>query len=217
MDFNLNLFIRFLDRFLDGYLVTIQYTAIGVVISLAVGILFGLVLALKPKVITPILNAYVVFFRETPLIVQMYLIYYGLPYYGVTLTAPVSGLLAIVLNESAFIAEIVRGGIEALGPGQHKAAVSLGFTPLQSLLLVEFPQTVRSIAPALTSQISYILQDTALFTMITITELTTTARALNSKYLIPGTAFIGAAIFYVVTFWAIQIVSNLLQRRRKWN
>lgn len=217
MNFNFKLFIRFFDKFLSGYVVTLKYAVIGVVISLAVGIIIGLILALKPKVITPVLNAYVTFFRETPLLVQMYLIYYGLPYYDIIWPAPVCGLLAIVLNESAFIAEIVRGGIEALGPGQHKAALSLGFSPIQSLLLIEFPQTVRSIAPSLTSQISYIIQDTALFTMITITELTTTARALNSKYLIPGTAFIGAAIFYIVTFWVVQIISNYLQGRRKWN
>ena len=217
MEFNIRLFLRYFDKFAEGYLVTIEYAVIGVIISLAVGILLGLIISLKPKVLTKIINAYIVFFRETPLLVQMYLLYYGLPYYGIILSAPVVGLLAIVLNESAFIAEIVRGGIEALGPGQRKAALSLGFSPLQSLLLVEFPQTVRSIAPALTSQISYILQDTALFTMITISELTTVARALNSKYLIPGTAFIGAAIFYVVTFWIVQLVSNRLQRRRKWN
>ena len=217
MEFNIKLFIRFFDKFLDGYVLTIEYALIGMVLSLILGTVIGLVLSLKPRIISPILRAYITFFRETPLIVQMYLLYYGLPYYGILLSAPAAGLLGILLNESAFIAEIVRGGIEALGPGQRKAALSLGFSPLESLLRVELPQTLRSIAPAITNQLSYILQDTALFTMITIPELTTAARAINSKYLIPGTAFIGAALFYIATFWVIQLVSNAIQRRRKWN
>lgn len=217
MEFNIKLFIRFFDKFLDGYALTIEYALIGMVLSLLLGTVIGLVLSLKPRFISPVLRAYITFFRETPLIVQMYLLYYGLPYYGILLSAPAAGLLGILLNESAFIAEIVRGGIEALGPGQRKAALSLGFSPLESLLRVELPQTLRSIAPAITNQLSYILQDTALFTMITIPELTTAARAINSKYLIPGTAFIGAALFYIATFWAIQLVSNAIQRRRKWN
>ena len=133
------------------------------------------------------------------------------------ISAPVAGLLGIVLNEGAFIAEIIRGGIEALPAGQRKAALSLGFTELHSLLRIELPQAFRAIIPSLTNQVSYILQDTALFTLITIPELTTVARALNSKYLIPGTAYIGAAIFYIATFWVIQLLSNALQRRRKWN
>lgn len=217
MDFNIKLFFRFFENFWDGYCITVEYAIIGIVISLFVGGCIGLVLCLKPKVLTPLLNGYITFFRETPLIVQMYLLYYGLPYLNVMISAPVAGLLGIVLNESAFIAEIVRAGIEALNPGQRKAALSLGFTPLHSLLRIELPQTLRSIAPSLTSQVSYILQDTALFTLITIPELTTAARALNSKYLIPGTAYIGAALFYIATFWAIQGISNVLQRRQKWN
>lgn len=217
MDFNVKLFIRFFDQFLEGYWLTIEYAAVGILLSLLVGGCIGLILCLRPRILTPILNGYITFFRETPLLVQMYLLYYGLPYVNVMISAPVAGLLGIVLNESAFIAEIVRGGIEALNPGQRKAALSLGFSPLQSLLRIELPQTLRSIAPSLTSQISYILQDTALFTLITIPELTTVARALNSKYLIPGTSYIGAALFYIATFWAIQGISNLLQRRRKWN
>lgn len=216
MNFNIKLFIRFFSIFWEGYCITLQYTVVGILLSLAVGGAIGIILCMCPRALTRMLNGYITFFRETPLIVQMYLLYYGLPYLHIMIAAPVAGLLGIVLNESAFIAEIVRGGIDALSPGQHKAALSLGFSPLQSLMMIELPQALRSIAPSLTGQASYIMQDTALFTLITIPELTTAARALNSKYLIPGTAFIGAAIFYVVTFWVIQALSNRLQRRQKW-
>ena len=217
MEFNIRLFIRFFSNFLEGYGVTIQYAVVGIILSLIAGLVIGLTLCLRPAVATPILRGYITFFRETPLLVQMYLLYYGLPYIGVMISAPVAGLLGIVLNEGAFIAEIIRGGIEALPAGQRKAALSLGFTELHSLLRIELPQAFRAIIPSLTNQVSYILQDTALFTLITIPELTTVARALNSKYLIPGTAYIGAAIFYIATFWVIQLLSNALQRRRKWN
>lgn len=96
MEFNIRLFIRFFSNFLEGYGVTIQYAVVGIILSLIAGLVIGLTLCLRPAVATPILRGYITFFRETPLLVQMYLLYYGLPYIGVMISAPVAGLLGIV-------------------------------------------------------------------------------------------------------------------------
>jgi polar amino acid transport system permease protein len=217
MDFNPKLFFRFFPQLLEGYFFTLQYAFIGIVFSILLGILIGMVMCLKIPVVNTILRWYIDIFRETPLIVQMYLLYYGLPYVGVLLPPAVAGMLAIIFNESAFTAEIVRGGIESIGLGQKKAARSLGFSRIQILLTILLPQAMKSIYPSLAGQGSFILKDTSLLTLVTITELTSVSRYLNSRYLIPGTAFIGSAIFYVVTFWAIQGVVSILQKRQKWN
>ena len=216
MEFNIKLFLRFFPKFLEGYFSTLQYAFIGICFSIVLGIIIGMVMCLKLPVLNAILRWYINIFRETPLIVQMYLLYYGLPYIGILLPAQVAGMAAIVLNESAFTAEIVRGGIEAIGPGQERAALSLGFSRVQTMVSVLFPQAMRSIYPSLAGQGSFILKDTALLTLVTISELTSVSRYLNSKYLIPGTSFIGAALFYVATFWAIQGIVILLQKRQKW-
>ena len=139
------------------------------------------------------------------------------PYMGVMLSAEVAGIMAIVLNESAFIAEIIRGGIESISPGQEKASLSLGFSYLETLLRILLPQALKSIYPSLTGQASYVLKDTSLLTLVAIVELTSVSRTINSRYLIPGTAFIGSAFFYIATFWIIQLIVSLLQRRQKWN
>jgi len=125
--------------------------------------------------------------------------------------------MAIIFNESAFVAEIVRGGIESINPGQERAALSLGFSHIHLLIRILLPQALKSIYPSLTGQASYVLKDTSLLTLVTIVELTSVSRYINSKYLIPGTAFIGSAIFYVATFWVIQFIVYLLQRNQKWN
>lgn len=217
MEFNIKLFIRFLPQFFQGYLSTLRFAGIGIVLSMLFGLFVGIVLCMRIPIVSFIFRWYINIFRETPLIVQMYLLYYGLPYMGVMLSAEVAGIMAIVLNESAFIAEIIRGGIESISPGQEKASLSLGFSYLETLLRILLPQALKSIYPSLTGQASYVLKDTSLLTLVAIVELTSVSRTINSRYLIPGTAFIGSAFFYIATFWIIQLIVSLLQRRQKWN
>ncbi len=212
MEFNLKLFIRFFPIFLNGFAVTIKFTFICILLSIIIGFFLGILCSFRLPVIKNIFKWYIDLFRETPLIVQLYLMYYGLPYIGIMLPASVAGILAITLNESAFIAEIVRGGIEAVSPGQKKASLALGFSNLQSLRYVILPQTLKSIFPSLIGQSSYILKDTSLLTLVAIAELTSASRYLNSMYLIPGTTFLGAAIFYNITFWSLQLAVYIIQK-----
>ena len=217
MEFNWHLFVRFLPLILQGFVVTLQYTVLAVLLSMIIGFVVGTLKSQRIPFLSRLLGSYTTLFRETPLLVQLYLIFYGLPYLGLTISAPVSGILAISLNEGAFVAEIVRGGIQSVRSGQKRAAVSLGMNKTQVLRFVLLPQTLRSILPSLAGQSSYILKDTALLTLITVEELTNAAQYINELYSTPGTSFFSAAFLYLVAFWAINSIAIYLQRRQKWN
>jgi polar amino acid transport system permease protein len=217
MEFNWHLFVRFLPLILEGFLVTLQYTAAAIVLSMVIGFIVGTLHSQRVPLLWRLFRGYTTLFRETPLLVQMYLIFYGLPYVGLTISAPVSGILAISLNEGAFVAEIVRGGIQSVRSGQKRAAISMGMSKNQVLRYVLLPQTIRTILPSLAGQSSYILKDTALLTLIAVEELTNAAQYINELYSTPGTSFFSAAFLYLVAFWAINSIALYLQSRQKWN
>lgn len=200
---------------LNGYIITLLYTTISLVFCLVVGILVGTLRSQKIPYLDRVLKMYTTFFRETPLLVQLYFIYFGLPQLGIFLSAPVSGVLAITLNDGAFIAEMVRGGIQGVPREQIEAAYSLGMSKPQVLWYVVLPQALRSVLPAIIGQSSYILKDTSLLTLIAIRELTGAAEYIHNLLYEPGTAFFSAAILYIFTFWFINLCASRVRLSRR--
>lgn len=204
---------RYYPLLLDGFLVTILYTAVTIVTSLLAGLLIAVLRFLKPPFLTQLLNGYVTFLRETPLLVQLYFIYFALPFLGIKFSAPVAAVLAITLNESAFIAEILRGGIQGIHKGQHEASHALAMTRLQSLRLVILPQAIRNVIPTLSGQCSIILKDTSLLSAIAISELLDQASAINDQVISPTTVFGAAGVLYLVIFAFINKCGAYLEKR----
>ena len=144
MSFNLRVFRTTLPDFLNASLVTLEYAIIAILIAILWGIIIGSVNYRKVKGIWRVTSAYVCFFRETPLLVQIYFLFFGLNRL-IPVNAGVIGVAALVLNDGAFIAEIVRGGLQSISKGQSEAAYSLGFSNLQTLVYFLIPQAVTKV------------------------------------------------------------------------
>ena len=211
MGFHFYVIERYYPVILHGFAVTLLYTVISLLLCISWGILVGALRSQKLPVINEFLKGYTAFFRETPLLVQLFFIFYGLPHIGIFMSPSVSGVLAIVLNDGAFVAEIVRGGIQGVPQGQTEAAKSLAMSRVQTLRYIVLPQGIRSVLPALLGQGSYILKDTALLSLITIEELTGAADYINDLLFEPGTAYGSAAVLYIITFWLITILTSKLR------
>ncbi len=166
----------------------------------------------KVKGIWRVTSAYVCFFRETPLLVQIYFLFFGLNRL-IPVNAGVIGVAALVLNDGAFIAEIVRGGLQSISKGQSEAAYSLGFSNLQTLVYFLIPQAVTKVQDSVMNMVAIIIKDTSLLMWITITELTYMAHRVNSKYYQPLTAYLVAAAIYMIMFLAVQGIKKLMDRR----
>ena len=216
MEFNWRVFKETLPDFLSATVVTVKFSVIAIIIAVFWGILIGSVNYRKPKGIWRITSAYVSFFRETPLLVQIYFLFYGLAHF-MTVSPSVIGVIALVLNDGAFIAEIIRGGLQSLDKGQEEAAASLGFSKSQALRLFLIPQAVKKTQDAIMNMVAIIIKDTSLLMWITITELTYMAHRVNSKYYQPFTAYLTAAAIYMILYLTVQGIRILMDRRANKN
>ncbi len=212
MHFEFYVLAKYYPVLLKGTLVTIEYTLIGLVTSLIFGSIVAVLRSLKIPFLNPILVAYINVCREVPLLVQIYFVFFGLPSVGIVLSAPEAAVISITLNEGAFIAEIVRGGIQSIARGQWEAARSIAMNTLQTMWFVILPQAVRKVIPTLVGHSSYILKDTAILTVIAIEEVTSAAGYINDLTLSSLTAFGSAAVIYVLLFWFCQYAGSRLER-----
>ncbi|MCL6451967.1 MAG: amino acid ABC transporter permease [Acetobacteraceae bacterium] len=199
MDFRMDVVARILPYLLKGAVLTLELTTI----SVGLGVILGLFVALARISKSPILRfpagAFIDFFRGTPLLAQLYLIHYGLPrLLGYTPNAWASGILALTLNASAYIAEIYRAGIQSIERGQMEASRSLGMTYGQAMRWVVIPQAVRRVVPPLGNEYIAMLKDSSLVSIISIEELMWRARLLNGSNMRSFEDFFTAAIIYLI-------------------
>lgn len=201
---------------LDG----LQRTVVVFVIAIILGFIIGLILALfRLAPIAPlrwIARIIVDLVRGTPVLVQMFFIYFGINSLQiVSLDKEVAGIFTIAINAGAYYSEIIRAGIQSLDPGQNEAARSLGLTSSQSMRFVVLPQAFRRMLPAFTNQAIISLKDTSLLSAIGIAELTQqgkTAIATTYKAL-EIWALVG--VMYLIIIWLLSKLSDYLERRYK--
>jgi cystine transport system permease protein len=152
---------------------------------------------------------YVSVFRGTPLLVQLFVIYYGLPGIGIEFTPVTAGILALSLNAGAYLSESLRGAILGIGRGQWNAGFSLGLTYPQTLGLVILPQALRTAVPAMSNTLISLIKDTALVSVITVTELMLVTKELISVTFRPLPLYVTAAVVY----WLLSLFFEAVQRR----
>ena len=205
-----------LPQLLSGAWITIQLT-VG---SVIVGAVFGLLLALfrisKVPVLTVPTVAYIEFVRGTPLLGQIFMIYYGLGSVGINIPEFASGLLALSLNSAAYNAEIFRGGIQSISKGQMEASRSLGLNYIQSMTYVVVPQAVRFALPPLGNEFIALLKDSSLVAIIGIADLMRVGREITGRTLRPIEVFGYVSLIYLLmTLPLSQFVAHLERRFKR--
>lgn len=194
--------------FIEGTLNTLLISFYAVVI----GLLFGSVVALmsqsKVKVLRLIAFLYVRIVRGTPLLVQLFIIYFGLT--SLQITDFMAGVIAVGFNATAYIAEIIRGGIQSVDKGQKEAAYALGLSEKQSMLKVVFPQAIRFIVPAIGNEFAVLIKETSIVSYLGIRDLmfsSDTVRGITFKIFEP--LFIVAIIYFILTSVIAFLVSRV--------
>jgi polar amino acid transport system permease protein len=156
---------------------------------------------------------YVQFIRGTPLLVQIFLIYFGLPTLGINIPPYWSGVIALGLNSAGFQAEIVRAGIESIDRGQTEAARSIGMSRFQTLLFILVPQTIRRVIPPLTNELITLTKSSSLLSAIAVLELTHAGQAIIARTFAPFEIYAAVAVLYLVLIAVLSRGSALLERR----
>jgi His/Glu/Gln/Arg/opine family amino acid ABC transporter permease subunit len=213
MQFDFGFIARNLPAFLDGLWVTLELSALAIGLALVWGLVV-VALRLSPfLVIRSVTSAYVELVRNTPVLVQMYFIFFGSAMAGFRLSGFMAGLLALVLQNGAYLSEIYRAGIESVSRRQIEAGQALGMLRRQAFLIVVFPQAIRHVIPPISNQGVMIIKDTALVSTISVAEMTYQARLLADRTAAVYEIFFALALFYLLVISVFTGAMRLLESR----
>jgi polar amino acid transport system permease protein len=208
-----SIIIKHLPLFLKGVFLTVEISFFAILIGLPIGILAAVGRTSRFKILNLVGAVYVEVFRNTPLLIQIFIIFFGLPGIGIKLSPYVSGLIALVLYVGAYNTEVIRAGLEAVPRGQIEAAKSLGLTGVQTFLYVIIPQTLRISLPALGNNWVALVKNSSLVSVIGMVELTWVALDLNALTFRSFELFGAATIFYLILIFILINVQSYVERR----
>ena len=205
--------ISWLPQLLDGARITILMT----ITSTCAGVILGTFLALgkisRNRVISKLCSAYIFFFRGTPLLMQLYFLYYAVPMFLPALTINSRFLAAFIaygLNSGAYCAELIRAAIQSIDPGQSEAARALGLSYGQTMRLLIIPQSIRRLVPPVGNEFIMMLKDVSLVSIISLGDLTKVTRSINSSAATP-LVYIPSMIIYLIITAFFTFVFNRLE------
>ncbi|MGP3790047.1 ABC transporter permease [Pseudomonas sp. B392_1p] len=216
-----DVFIRWLPSFLDGAWLTLQLVGVSVVAGLILALPLGIARASRNLAVQALPYCYIFFFRGTPLLVQLFLVYYGLAQFEAVREGPLwpylrdpywCAIITMTLHTAAYIAEIIRGAIQAVPPGEIEAARALGMSRRQTMWHIILPRAARIGMPAYSNEVILMLKASALASTITLLELTGMARKVAARTYLHEEMFLTAGLIYLLIAFILMQGFKLLER-----
>ena len=203
----------FLESFpkilLPGLTMTIPLTAISFAIAMVIAVIAAMIVYVKVPVLTQLIRGYIWIFRGTPLLVQLFVVFYGLPKVGVLIAPFPAAVIVFSLNEGAYCAETVRAALEAVPVGQFEAGYCVGMSFLQTMRRIVLPQAMRTAFPPLSNSLISMVKDTSLAANITVTEMFMATQRIVARTYEPLLLYIEVGLIYLI----FSTVLTFLQRR----
>ena len=194
-----NILVESFPKMLEyGLKVTIPLTVLSFALAIMVALLVALIQYARVKVLRQICRFYIWITRGTPLLVQLYIVFYGLPKVGIVLDAFPAAVLVLGLNEAAYMAETIRGTLESVSTGQLEAGYCVGMTWPKIIWHVVLPQAMRTAFPALSNSMISMLKETSMAATITVMEMFRQAQVINGRVYEPLALYVEAAVIYLI-------------------
>ena len=209
--------LEVLPVLMQGLAVTVKATLLGMALALVLGLLLALARRARSRPVSWTAAGVIEFVRSTPLLVQIYFLFYVLPQTGITLSPMMTGVLALGIHYAAYCAEVYRAGIESIPKGQYEAATALNLSPARTTFAIILPQAIPPVVPALGNYLVAMFKDTPLLSAITVLELLQRAKILGSesfRYVEPLT-LVGIT-FLVLSLVAATGIRSLEARLRRY-
>lgn len=213
MPFDFALVVRIVPTLAKGLVTTLVLALLAIVLSALCGVPVVRGLMARSRLLALVARGYVEAVRNTPVLVQMFFIFFGSGFLGYPLSGFTSGLVALVLQNAAYMAEIYRGGIRSIPHRQAEAGVALGLTPRATFWIIVLPQALRKVIPSLSNQGVLIIKDTSLVATISVAEMTFQARLLADRTAAVFEIFFTLALFYLVLTTVFAGAMRLLEHR----
>lgn len=194
--------------------ITLKIGILGFGLALGLAVIVGTLRSRKlPRIFSFILSFYAEIFRGTPLLVQLFFVYYGLPSVGIRLEPVTAAILTMGLNSGAYLSENIRGAIYAVDKGQYEAAHMLGYTPLETSIHIVLPQAMRIAIPSLMNGLSSIIKETSIVSVLPVIELTKLGNQVYAKTYHPFEVYILLGVMYFCLTFFFTFLAKWLERR----
>lgn len=211
--FDFNVVLQYLPMLFSAAGITLELAFLSVIFGLVIGLVAALARLSRHAVVRWLASTYIWLIRSTPLLVQLFIIYFGLPQFGLELSPFTSGVIGLALNVGAYNAETIRAGIQAIPHGQIEASRSLGFGKAKTMRLIILPQAVKLIVPPLGNNLIILIKDTSLVSTITLAELFMRTQQLVSATFKPFELYFACALMYAVLTTVTSLLLQLFERR----
>ena len=210
--FDLDAVLAYWPQLLWGCVLTLQLSLLAMPITLGIAILCVYVLQIRERVSTAIIGGFVEAIRNTPFLVQIFFLFFGLPTLGVRLDPNVAAILALGLNGAAYAIEILRGGVEAISRGQVEAGVALGLRPVQIFRYIIVKPALRAVYPAMTSQFIFLMLTSSIASSITASELTHVGAEIEAETFRSFEVYFTIAVLYLVMSFGLSRLFAIVGR-----
>lgn len=208
--------LKYLPLYIDAAKLTVSIGVAGIVLSIIIGFITSYILYLKIPILKSIANVYVEVSRNTPLLVQMFFIYYGLPKVGIRTNPVVCGVLGLAFLGGGYMTESLRSGLETINKSQVESSLSLGLSMKQVMIYVLYPQAISISMPSIVANVIFLLKETSVFSAISLMDLMFTTKDLISLYYKTTESLVMLVIFYMIILFPISFIGSVIERRIRY-
>lgn len=207
--------VNAIPKFIDATLLTLYLAGAGIIFSLIIGIICAVLLVYPVRVLSRITKAYIEISRNTPLLIQIFFLYFGVAKLGIKLDSITCAIISLAFLGGSYMAEAFRGGLLAVSKGQIESALSIGLTPFQVFRYVIFPQAFAVAIPAIGANCLFLIKETSIVSAIAITELMFLAKEIIGMDYKTNEALFLLIVFYLIMLLPLSIFVRYLEKRQR--
>ncbi len=210
---NLDFINEYIPLYIEAAKLTVRIAFIGIILSIVVGFLCSLIRYYKIPVLHRIIGVYIELSRNTPLLIQLFFLYFGLPKIGIMLSSETCAIAGLIFLGGSYMSEAFRSGLEAVPDSQLESGLSLGLTKLQVVRYVLMPQAVSISVPAFAANTIFLIKETSVFSAVALADLMYTAKDLIGLYYETNEALLMLVIAYLIILLPVSILFTLIERK----
>lgn len=207
---------QYLPLYQEAAILTLSIGWIGIIGSIIIGLVVSMIVHFRIPILRPLCRAYIELFRNTPLLIQLFFFYFGLPRFGISITPEVCGMLGLALHGGAYMAEAFRSGLESVDDIQRESALSLGLSRIQTMRYVVLPQAVALSVPSFVANVIFLLKETSVFSAISLMDLMFVTKDLMGLYYDTTECLVLLVLFYLIILIPVSLAGSYLERRLRY-
>ena len=213
---NLEVIFSYIPLYVEAFFLTVRIGWIGIFLALVIGVFVAFVIHFKVPVLAQISRIYVELFRNTPLLVQLFFIYFALPKIGLSISAEICGFLGLGLLGGSYMAEVFRSGLDGVPVSQTEGALALGLSKRQLFTSVIFPEALSLSVPGIVANVIFLLKETSVFSAISLMDLMFTAKDLIGLYYDTTEALFLLVVFYIIMLLPVSFLGNFIEKKARF-